>query len=56
MLAVACPYCLAMFDDAVKTEGMEKTLAVKDISELLADALPASADDGANVEAKAAIS
>ena len=41
MLAVACPYCLAMFDDAVKTEGMEKDLAVKDIAELLADCLPA---------------
>ncbi len=56
MLAVACPYCLAMFDDAVKTEGMEKTLAVKDISELLADALPVSAEDGEAAEAKAATS
>ncbi|WP_294158588.1 heterodisulfide reductase-related iron-sulfur binding cluster [uncultured Selenomonas sp.] len=46
ILAVACPYCLAMFDDAVKTEGMEKTLAVKDISELLADALPISDESG----------
>lgn len=56
VLAVACPYCLAMFDDAVKTEGMEKTLAVKDISELLADALPAATEDGADAETKAAIS
>lgn len=41
VLAVACPYCLAMFDDAVKTEGMEKELAVKDIAELIADCLSA---------------
>ena len=39
VLAVACPYCLAMFDDAVKTEGMEKELAVKDIAELIDDCL-----------------
>lgn len=56
VLAVACPYCLAMFDDAVKTEGMEKTLAVKDISELLADALPASSEDDVDAEAKLASS
>lgn len=35
ILAVACPYCAKMFDDAVKAEGMEEKLQVKDISELL---------------------
>ncbi len=37
ILAVACPYCLQMFEDAVKTLGLE--LEVKDVSELLAEAL-----------------
>lgn len=37
ILAVACPYCLQMFEDSVKVMDIE--LEVKDISELLADAL-----------------
>lgn len=37
ILAVACPYCLQMFEDAVKTSGLE--LEVKDVSELLAASL-----------------
>ncbi|MFO7838994.1 MAG: (Fe-S)-binding protein, partial [Desulfosalsimonadaceae bacterium] len=35
ILAVACPNCLTMLEDAVKVEGLEKELIVKDISELL---------------------
>jgi len=34
---VACPYCLQMFEDSVKTMDLE--LEVKDVSELLAEAL-----------------
>jgi Fe-S oxidoreductase len=37
IIAVACPYCLQMFEDSVKT--MDLDLEVKDIGELLADAL-----------------
>ena len=37
ILAVACPYCLQMFEDSVKTMDLE--LEVKDISELLSEAL-----------------
>ncbi|MFW5902190.1 MAG: (Fe-S)-binding protein [Thermodesulfobacteriota bacterium] len=36
ILAVACPNCLTMLEDAVKVEGLENELMVKDISELLA--------------------
>jgi len=36
-LAVACPYCLQMFEDSVKT--MELELEVKDVSELLYESL-----------------
>ncbi len=38
VLAVACPNCAKMFDDAVKAEGLEGRLKVKDIAELLSEA------------------
>ncbi len=37
ILAVACPYCLQMFEDSAKT--MELDLQVRDIAELLAEAI-----------------
>ncbi len=37
VLAVACPYCLQMFEDSVKTMNLD--LQVMDVSELLAEAL-----------------
>jgi Fe-S oxidoreductase len=37
-LAVACPFCITMFDDALKALGNE-TMKVKDVAELLADSL-----------------
>jgi Fe-S oxidoreductase len=37
ILAVACPYCLQMFEDSVKT--MDLDLEVRDIAELVAEAL-----------------
>jgi len=39
VLAVACPYDLLRFEDAVKTRGLEGKLVIKDILELLAGAL-----------------
>jgi Fe-S oxidoreductase len=39
ILAVACPYCLLTFEDAVKTTGLEGKLQTMDIAELLAQAL-----------------
>jgi len=38
ILVVACPSCLTMLEDAVKNEGLEKELFVRDISELLKEA------------------
>ncbi|MBT4263184.1 MAG: (Fe-S)-binding protein [Deltaproteobacteria bacterium] len=35
VLAVACPNCLTMLEDAVKVEGLEEKLAVRDIAEIL---------------------
>ncbi|RJQ67650.1 MAG: (Fe-S)-binding protein [Desulfobacteraceae bacterium] len=34
VLAVACPNCLTMLEDAVKVEGLEEKLSVRDVAEL----------------------
>jgi len=39
ILAVACPFCLLTFDDAIKTTGNEDRIKVMDIMELVAEAL-----------------
>jgi Fe-S oxidoreductase len=39
ILAVACPLCSKMLHDAVKSEGLEDKLAVKDVSEIILDAM-----------------
>jgi Fe-S oxidoreductase len=38
-LVVACPKDIAMFRDAVKTTGQEAKLAVKDLAELVVEAM-----------------
>lgn len=39
ILAVACPICLKMLDDAVKTEGFEERLKVQDVAEIVSTAM-----------------
>jgi Fe-S oxidoreductase len=39
ILAVACPICMTMFTDAVKSEELEGKLIVKDISEIVKESL-----------------
>ncbi len=39
ILAVACPNCLTMLEDAVKVEGLEDEIKVMDISEIFCQAL-----------------
>ena len=39
MLIVSCPKDLVMFEDAAKSSGYEDRLAVKDLVELVAEAL-----------------
>ena len=34
-VATACPFCLQMFEDAIKVKGVEETLKVMDIAELI---------------------
>ncbi len=38
-VATACPYCLTMLEDGLKSNGAEERTKAKDISELLVDAL-----------------
>lgn len=39
ILAVSCPSCLIMFEDALKTEGLEGKMTIKDISEIVKDVI-----------------
>ncbi len=41
-IAVSCPKCLVMFEDALKAMGLNKELVVKDVSELLLESLDAA--------------
>jgi len=36
-VATACPYCLQMFEDAIKSKQVQEILKVKDIAELIAE-------------------
>ena len=38
LVAVACPNCLTMLEDAVKAEGLEEKLTIKDVSEIVGEA------------------
>ena len=42
ILAVACPICAVMFSEAIKDEGIEEKLIVKDISEIVKESLSSS--------------
>ena len=39
IVATACPFCLLNLEDAVKTAGYEDKIQVKDIIELLSEAI-----------------
>jgi Fe-S oxidoreductase len=39
-VATACPYCLSMFDDALKEKGAGDSCMVMDICELVAKVIP----------------
>jgi Fe-S oxidoreductase len=42
-IAVACPFCVTMFEDGVRGLNVEEQFAVRDIAEIVAEALPPSA-------------
>jgi Fe-S oxidoreductase len=39
VMATACPFCLLTLEDAVKISGLADQISVKDISELVAEAI-----------------
>ena len=39
IVVTACPYCLIMFDDAIRSKGVDEEVAVKDIAEVLSSHL-----------------
>lgn len=43
LLATACPYCLIMFDDAIRTKGVGEQVQVMDIAEVLEKQIAAEA-------------
>lgn len=38
-IAVACPFCLTMFEEGVKTKNLEERYRVRDIAEIVADVI-----------------
>jgi Fe-S oxidoreductase len=38
-MATACPFCLLTLEDAVKISGLSDQIVVKDISELVVEAI-----------------
>jgi Fe-S oxidoreductase/nitrate reductase gamma subunit len=44
MIGTSCPFCLTMLDDARKVKGVEDKIGVKDIAELVAEAMEAGGD------------
>jgi Fe-S oxidoreductase len=39
IIATACPFCMQMFDDAIKARGYEESIKALDIAELVAEAM-----------------
>jgi Fe-S oxidoreductase len=39
VVAVACPSCMTMLEDAARSEGLEERLAIKDIAEIVREAM-----------------
>ncbi|OGO38135.1 MAG: hypothetical protein A2147_02965 [Chloroflexi bacterium RBG_16_57_8] len=39
MVATACPYCLIMLEDGLKTKGVEETVSARDLAEIVAGLL-----------------
>jgi Fe-S oxidoreductase/nitrate reductase gamma subunit len=44
VVVTACPYCLIMFDDAVRSKGVGQQLAIKDLAEVLSEHMLSSSE------------
>ena len=45
VVATGCPFCMQMFEDGVRSKGVEDSMRVHDIAELIAQSLPAQGND-----------
>ncbi len=45
ILATACPYCITMFEDSVRTLNVDEQIKVKDVTELLLESLNINIDE-----------
>jgi Fe-S oxidoreductase len=46
VMATACPFCLQMFEDAARVKEVDESLKIRDIAELVAEALETPTDIG----------
>jgi Fe-S oxidoreductase len=46
VIATACPFCLQMLEDAARVKEVDESLKIRDIAELVAEALETPADTG----------
>ena len=38
-MAVGCPWCMSMFEDASKTTGVDQTMKILEVCELVAESM-----------------
>ena len=38
-MATGCPFCMTMFSDGIAAKGMEESIQVKDLAELVLEAV-----------------
>lgn len=48
VVATGCPFCMQMFEDGVRSQGVEDSMRVHDIAELIAESLPPPDNGGAS--------
>jgi Fe-S oxidoreductase len=49
-VVTACPYCMIMFDDAIRSKGLGHSIQVKDIAEMMVEKLENKSKQKAAVE------
>jgi len=50
ILATACPYCITMFEDSVRTLNADNIIKIKDISELFLEGLGLTIEEQPQVD------
>ena len=44
-VATGCPFCMQMFEDGIRSKGVENTMQARDIAEIMAQSLAEDPDD-----------